>query len=105
MVLFDPQSVGFCGPKSARSKAMSLPKEERQASLVVNASTYECCAKSDPEDNDYCLQRAPWWKIGGKRRIAMAMGQKFLEVMTRTVYQVVTIDDTRIILETRDGIH
>ena len=35
----------------------------------------------------------------------MELGQKFLDVMTRTIYQVVTIDDARIILETRDGTH
>jgi len=35
----------------------------------------------------------------------MEIGQKFLDVMTRTIYQVVTIDDARIILETQDGIH
>jgi len=35
----------------------------------------------------------------------MELGQKFLDVMTRTIYQVVTIDDARIILETQDGTH
>jgi hypothetical protein len=34
----------------------------------------------------------------------MEVGQKFLDAKTKTVYQVVAIDKTAIILETQEGI-